>query len=371
MAGTQYDITQFIDLQKMQAEFDKLDSRVQQSAKEMDKLIGKMGALGVGADYSKAATKVEEYRAKMELAEKNYQDSMSKIVEQANTKAQLAEQKHQEKLAQIHATNQAKLEQLKEQHANTMARISQLQADKLAAQQQAQSAKEAQQQKAAIDRRIAREQAALDKIEQARRRADAKAAFSYTPEQKASVSYDSSKQAQILKLNAILASEYSTALERLDAKMRLLEIDMQSKFNPALQEQSSEFRQLVTQHIGFIIPLIHFSCHGYTHPDRQAMSQGSSIHFNTRNSDSGVPRKNGTILPQCVQNAFSHEPSGFQRHIQSLHTMSLTQNETIPQIILRVTCIYIHHIKVKSSKNIEERQVSTDMSGFCFIDNFN
>ena len=125
------------------------------------------------------------------------------------------------------------------------------------------------------------------------------------------------------------------------------------------------------QHIGFIIPLIHFSCHGYTHPDRQAMSQGSSIHFNTRNSDSGVPRKNGTILPQGVQNAFSHEPSGFQRHIQSLHTMSLTQNETIPQIILRVTCIYIHHIKVKSSKNIEARQVSTDMSGFCFIDNFN
>ena len=236
MAGTQYDITQFIDLQKMQAEFDKLDSRVQQSAKEIDKLIGKMGALGVGTDYSKAAAKIEEYRAKMELAEKNYQDSMSKIVEQANAKAQLAEQKHQEKLAQIQAANQAKLEQLKEQHANTMARIDQLQADKLAAQQQAQSAREAQQQQAKYDREIAT----------ANRKAEAlaKAAYRKSPEG-VSAAVASQQNMAALKLEAIAASENSTAVERLIALRELASREAMSQFVPGIEKQSQAYNEAI------------------------------------------------------------------------------------------------------------------------------
>ena len=52
----------------------------------------------------------------------------------------------------------------------------------------------------------------------------------------------------ISKLNAIRANEHTSALQKLNAQMRLLEIEMQSKFNPALTEQSKEFRNLNAEH---------------------------------------------------------------------------------------------------------------------------
>ena len=51
-----------------------------------------------------------------------------------------------------------------------------------------------------------------------------------------------------LKLQATLVSENSTALQKMYATMKLLEVEMQSKFNPALAEQSQEFRNLNAQH---------------------------------------------------------------------------------------------------------------------------
>jgi len=50
------------------------------------------------------------------------------------------------------------------------------------------------------------------------------------------------------KLTATVASEHTTALQKMYAQMKLLEIEMQSKFNPALKEQSKEFQNLNAQH---------------------------------------------------------------------------------------------------------------------------
>lgn len=50
------------------------------------------------------------------------------------------------------------------------------------------------------------------------------------------------------KLSATIASENATSLQKLYANMKLLEIEMQSKFNPALKEQSKEFQNLNAQH---------------------------------------------------------------------------------------------------------------------------
>lgn len=50
------------------------------------------------------------------------------------------------------------------------------------------------------------------------------------------------------KLNAIVTSQQTTALQKMYAQMKLLEIEMQSKFNPALKEQSAEFQALSQQH---------------------------------------------------------------------------------------------------------------------------
>lgn len=65
-----------------------------------------------------------------------------------------------------------------------------------------------------------------------------------TPEQKVA----NSNTAAILKLNAIAADANSTSLQKLGAQMRLLEIEMQAKFNPALADQSQEFRNLNAEH---------------------------------------------------------------------------------------------------------------------------
>ena len=98
------------------------------------------------------------------------------------------------------------------------------------------------------NKRIQKELDTAEKISQARRRADAKAGFALTPEQKATSSVANSNTAAILKLNAVAADANSTALQKMYATMKLLEIEMQSKFNPALTEQSKEFQNLNAQH---------------------------------------------------------------------------------------------------------------------------
>ena len=50
------------------------------------------------------------------------------------------------------------------------------------------------------------------------------------------------------KLAATVTSEQTTSLQKLFAQMKLLEIEMQSKFNPALKEQGKEFTNLSAQH---------------------------------------------------------------------------------------------------------------------------
>jgi len=50
------------------------------------------------------------------------------------------------------------------------------------------------------------------------------------------------------KINATATSEQVTQLQRLTAQMKVLEMEMQSKFNPALKEQSAEFITLNAQH---------------------------------------------------------------------------------------------------------------------------
>jgi hypothetical protein len=57
-----------------------------------------------------------------------------------------------------------------------------------------------------------------------------------------------SQNNQQAKLSATIASDNATALQKLFAAMKLLEIEMQSKFNPALKEQSKEFQNLSLQH---------------------------------------------------------------------------------------------------------------------------
>ena len=58
---------------------------------------------------------------------------------------------------------------------------------------------------------------------------------------------DKSANAEKLKLAAIAASQYTTQLQKLDAQIRLLAIDMDTKFNPQLEEQSMEYRELYAQ----------------------------------------------------------------------------------------------------------------------------
>lgn len=83
----------------------------------------------------------------------------------------------------------------------------------------------------------------IDQLER-QAQAAAKAVAASTPEARVS----KSNTENILKLNAIAADANSTALQRMYAQMKILEIEMQAKFNPALQQQSQEFINLNAQH---------------------------------------------------------------------------------------------------------------------------
>ena len=171
--ANEFDISSFIDIPKLDAEFNKLDKRVKQSAKEIDALIGKMGAIGVGTDYSKEAARMAVAAARVETIKAESEKRQQKIVEDGVRKQEMFEIRKQKAMEQTARVRQA----------TSMQERVDLQA--VAAQE---------------------------------------------------------------KLNAVVASEHATALQKLLAQMKLLEIDMQAKFNPALREQSQEFRNLNAQH---------------------------------------------------------------------------------------------------------------------------
>lgn len=61
----EFDIDSFIDVPKLVKQFDALDARVEQSAIKMSDLIGKMGSLGMGTDYSKFASDLAAANSKI------------------------------------------------------------------------------------------------------------------------------------------------------------------------------------------------------------------------------------------------------------------------------------------------------------------
>jgi hypothetical protein len=215
----QYDYAEVVRLRTERA---KLIAQLKEEALALE---GKSKAQKKAAIESEKALKEQiKLNEKATIEAKKLADEQVK----ANAKAAAANEKYQNKLIDLEIKKE---EALKKSNART--------ADIIERRIQ----KESEQ----ADRRIQKELAAAEKLAQAQRRSSSKQGFALSPEQQSQGRVDKSGQDEKLKLAAIAASQYTTQLQKLDAQIRLLAIDMDSKFNPQLEEQSMEYRELYAQ----------------------------------------------------------------------------------------------------------------------------
>ena len=178
------------------------------------------------------ASKDAEIALKKEIALNEKSAKEARRVADAQTKAIM-------QAAQAHEKSQNRLIELEIKKEEAINRLN--------ARKDASNEKSLQKEIDIANKRIQKELEAAEKIAQARRRSDARAGFALTPEQKAQQTVDKSSLAEVVKLNAVLTSQYTTALQKNDAQMRLNVIEMQKHFNPELKEQSVIFRNLAAE----------------------------------------------------------------------------------------------------------------------------
>jgi len=215
----QYDYAEVVRLRTERA---KLIAQLKEEALALE---GKSKAQKKAAIESEKALKEQiKLNEKATIEAKKLADEQVK----ANAKAAAANEKYQNKLIDLEIKKEEALKKSNARAAEIIERRIQ---------------KESEQ----ADRRIQKELAAVEKLAQAQRRSSAKQGFAISPEQQTQGIVDKSANAEKLKLAAIAASQYTTQLQKLDAQIRLLSIDMDSKFNPELQQQSQEYRELYAQ----------------------------------------------------------------------------------------------------------------------------
>lgn len=115
----------FLDPKSL-ADFDKLDQKIQKSAAEMDKLIGKMGQLGMGNDYSKDAANLSVAAAKAEAIRRESEAKMAQMAEESAKRIELTEARKQRAMQATTNTRSSALTQEK-LDAQVKAQISKLQ----------------------------------------------------------------------------------------------------------------------------------------------------------------------------------------------------------------------------------------------------
>ena len=74
---------------------------------------------------------------------------------------------------------------------------------------------------------------------------------------------------------------------------------------------------------------VHFGSNSHAHTNAQAVAQCATVHLDTGHLNRWVTTQHRAEPPQCVEHFRLQEALGLQRHIKSLHTMSLRQHETV------------------------------------------
>lgn len=212
-------------------EFEDLGKAIDKSATSAATLLKSLEGIKAKQDYSKQAAKLAEINAKMEgqvatlnakleAREKEHQMKIEAAKTAHLAALERQEKAYQDKLSLLQASQEKNAEASATAHASKMEILNQKKADKAIAQAERQSKATA----AALDRENAR-------------------AFKSSPEG-VTQTVGLKAQAQVMKLNAVIASEYTSSLQKLDAQIKLNVIDAQ-KFVAASDTQNPKYLELI------------------------------------------------------------------------------------------------------------------------------
>ena len=229
--ATEFDILSGFVSKDAIKEFEDLGKAIDKSATSAAGLLKSLGAIKGMQDYSKEAAqlaKIVEQRdkeiailnAKREAKEKDHQNKLEADKAAHLNALERLEKAYQDKVALMQASQEKNAETAATAHASRVEIINQKKADKAIAQAERQAKATA----AALDRENAK-------------------AFKNSPEG-VTQTVGLQAQAQVMKLNAVIASEYTSSLQKLDAQIKLNVIDAQ-KFVAASDTQNPKYLELI------------------------------------------------------------------------------------------------------------------------------
>lgn len=265
-------------------EFEDLGKAIDKSATSAATLLKSLEGIKAKQDYSKQAAKLAEINAKLEsqmttlnakleakekehqmrleaaktthLAtlerqEKAYQDKVALLMSAQEKKLEVTAIAHADKTAQIAQASSEKKSQIAQAAADKLVQINTVLTERASVLAQTKADKEinaairaAEKEATISEKRVQKELASVEALSRARRIADAKAAFTPTAEEKISSNVGVQAQAQVMKLNAVIASEYTSSLQKLDAQIKLNVIDAQ-KFVAVSDTQNPKYLELI------------------------------------------------------------------------------------------------------------------------------